>query len=59
MESTKIMVVIVIIISALCLSACNNRSYDTNYTYNKAHIRVNDVWFDVNMIHGANFLMDK
>ena len=45
----KIMVIIVFIIIVLCLSACDNHSYDTNYTYNKAHIRVNDVWFDVDI----------
>lgn len=51
-KSTKIIVVIMIIIIALCLSACDtydNHSYDTNYIYNKAHIRVNDVWFDVDI----------
>ena len=48
-KSTKIIVVIIIIIIALCLSACNNRSYDTSYIYNKAHIRVNNVWFDVDI----------
>ena len=45
----KIMVIIVFIIIVLCLSACDNRSYDTEYTYNKAHIRVNDVWLDVDV----------
>lgn len=45
----KIMVIIVFIIIVLCLSACDNRSYDTKYIYNKAHIRVNDVWFDVDV----------
>ena len=50
MKSTKIIVAIsIIIIIALCLEACDNHSYDTNYTYNKAHIRVNDVWFDVDV----------
>ena len=50
MKSTKIIVAIaIIIIIALCLGACDNHSYDTNYTYNKAHIRVNDVWFDVDV----------
>ena len=49
-KSTKIIVVIaIIIIIAVCLTACDNHSYDTNYTYNKAHIRVNDVWFDVDV----------
>ena len=49
-KSTKIIVVIaIIIIIAVCLTACDNNSYDTNYTYNKAHIRVNDVWFDVDV----------
>lgn len=49
MKSTKIIVAIAIIIIALCLTACDNHSYDTSYTYNKAHIRVNDVWFDVDI----------
>ena len=49
MKSTKIIVAIVIIIIALCLCSCDNRSYDTNYMYNKAHIRVNDVWFDIDI----------
>ena len=50
MKSTKIIVAIsIIIIIALCLEACDNHLYDTDYTYNKAHIRVNDVWFDVDV----------
>ena len=50
MKLTKIIVAIAfIIIIALCLVACDNHSYDTDYTYNKAHIRVNDVWFDVDI----------
>ena len=50
MKSTKIIVAIsIIIIIALCLEACDNHLYDTDYTYNKAHIRVNDVWFDVDI----------
>ena len=49
MKSTKIIVAIATIIIALCLTACDNHSYDTSYTYNKAHIRVNDVWFDVDI----------
>ena len=49
MKSTKIIVAIAIIIIALCLTACDNYSYDTSYTYYKAHIRVNDVWFDVDV----------
>lgn len=49
-KSTKIIVVIaIIIIIAVCLTACDNHSYDVEYTYNKAHIRVNDVWFDVDV----------
>lgn len=49
-KSTKIIVVIaIIIIIAVCLTACDNRSYDTDFTYNKAHIRVNDVWVDVDV----------
>ena len=39
----KIMAVIVIIIIAFCLSACDI------YTYEKAHIRINDVWIDVDI----------
>lgn len=50
MKSTKIVVLIaIIIIIALCLTACDNHSYDVDYTYNKAHIRINDVWFDVDI----------
>ena len=57
MKSTKIIVAIaIIIIIALCLEACdNNYSYDTDYTYNKAHIRVNDVWFDVDIYKWREF----
>ncbi len=46
---TKIMVVIAIIIIALCLTACNRTIIDTKYKFEKAHIRVNDVWFDVDV----------
>ena len=42
-SSIKIMAVIVIIIIAFCLSACDI------YTYEKAHIRINDVWIDVDV----------
>ena len=42
-SSIKIMAVIVIIIIAFCLSACDI------YTYEKAHIRINDVWIDVDI----------
>ena len=56
MRSTKIIVAIaIIIIIALCLGACDNHLYDTDYTYNKAHIRVNDVWFDVDIYKWREF----
>ena len=42
-SSIKIMAVIVIIIIAFCLSACDI------YTYEKARIRINDVWIDVDV----------
>ena len=49
-KSTKIMVVAtIIIIIALCLTACNKTVFDTKYKFEKAHIRVNDVWFDVDV----------
>ncbi len=49
-KSTKIMAVIaIIIIIALCLAACNKTVFDTKYKFEKAHIRVNDVWFDVDV----------
>lgn len=56
MKSTKIIVAIaIIIIIALCLGACDNYLYDADYTYNKAHIRVNDVWFDVDIYKWREF----
>lgn len=58
-SSIKIVAIIVIIIFALCLSACDNRSYDTKYTYNKAHIRVNDVWFDVDIVAWREFAHEQ
>ena len=49
-KSTKIMLVIaIIVIIALCLTACNKTIFDTKYKFEKAHIRVNDVWFDVDV----------
>ena len=49
-KSTKIMVVAtIIVIIALCLTACNKTVFDTKYKFEKAHIRVNDVWFDVDI----------
>ena len=56
MKLTKIIVAIAfIIIIALCLGACDNHLYDTDYTYYKAHIRVNDVWFDVDVSKWREF----
>ena len=41
-KSTKIIVVItIIIIIALCLTACNKTVFDTKYQFEKADIRVN------------------
>ena len=49
-KSTKIMATIaIIIIIALCLTSCNKTVFDTKYKFEKAHIRVNDVWFDVDV----------
>ena len=49
-KSTKIMVVAtIIVIIVLCLTACNKTVFDTKYKFEKAHIRINDEWFDVNV----------
>lgn len=49
-KSTKIMVVAtIIVIFVLCLTACNKTVFDTKYKFEKAHIRINDEWFDVNV----------
>ena len=49
-KSTKIMVVAtIIVIIALCLTACNKTVFDKKKKKKKAHIRVNDVWFDVDV----------
>lgn len=49
-KSAKIMAVIaIIIIIAVCLTACNKTIIDTKYKFEKAHIRINDEWFDVNV----------
>lgn len=49
-QINKILVVIaIIIIIALCLTACNKTIVDMKYKFEKAHIRVNDVWFDVDV----------
>ena len=49
-KSTKIMAAIaIIIIIALCLTACNKTVFDTKYKFEKAHTRVNDGWFDVDV----------
>ena len=55
-KSTKIMVVAtIIVIIALCLTACNKTVFDTKYKFEKAHIRVNDVWFDVDIYKWREF----
>lgn len=49
-KQTKIMAVIaIIIIIMLCVTACNKTVFDTKYKFEKAHIRINDEWFDVNV----------
>ncbi len=49
-KSTKIMVVAtIIVIIVLCLTACNKTVFDTKYKFEKAYIRINDEWFDVNV----------
>lgn len=49
-KSTKIMAVIaIIVIIMMCLTACNKTLIDTKYKFEKAHIRINDVWLDVNV----------
>ena len=47
---TKIMVVTAIIaVIILCLTACNKTVFDTKYKFEKAHIRIDDEWIDVNV----------
>lgn len=49
-KSTKILAVMaVIVIIMLCITACNKTDFNTNYKLDKAHIRINDEWLDVNV----------
>ena len=44
-----IVAIAIIVIIMICLTACNRTVFDTKYKFEKAHIRVNDVWFDVDV----------
>lgn len=50
MKNIKIMIIaIILIIAIFAFTACNKTIIDTKYKFEKAHIRINDEWFDVNV----------
>lgn len=57
MKSIKrlIVAIVVVIIAAVTLTACNKTMFDIQYTFTKAHIRVNDVWFDVDVVKWCDY----
>ena len=54
MKNIKITIIAIILITAIFVfTACNKTIIDTKYKFEKAHIRINGEWFDVD-IHKWN-----
>lgn len=50
-----VIVVLLILVSSVCLTACNKTILDTKYKFEKAHVRIDDVWFDVNVSKWSDY----
>ena len=60
MKNIKITIIAIIIITAIfAFTACNRTVFDTKYKFEKAHIRINGEWFDVDVDKWCDYLGEQ